>query len=87
MGQSTACKVFGSTNADKVLQCAAVLRKTAFCMFPVSIRKRKLHETMSVFFLLPQITDDMLGFGSVLKGEGAATLHVDTASGQRLGVI
>lgn len=42
---------------------------------------------MSVFFLLPQITDDMLGFGSVLKGKGAATLHVEAASGQRLGVI
>lgn len=69
LGQSTAWKVFGSTNADQVLQCAAVLRKTAFCMFPVSIRKRKLHETMSVFFLLPQITDGMLGFGSVLKGK------------------
>lgn len=66
----------------KVLQYAAAFRKRAFCTFPVSSRKRKLHKTMSVFFLLPKITDKMFGFGSVLEGEGAATLHAEAASGK-----
>lgn len=83
LGEGTACKAFGPASTDRVSQFAAAFRKTAFCTLPVSSRKRKLQETMSVVFFLPKITDKMLGFGSVLEGEGAAAAHAEPASGKR----
>lgn len=64
-------------------QYAATFKEPAFCTFPESSRKRKLHEPMSVFLLLPKITDELLGLGSALEGEGAAAPHAEAASGKR----